>query len=260
MVFGLAGVVVLPWLVRNHLVYGGFDVWGLRRHAQIVIGQPRTAQWLAQMGWSELLRAFATTTFQSFWGQFGWMGIVLDRRFYLLFTLASALAIWGLALLAARSLWYGERDAGRENPMFSRYQLSRWCLPGLLVLWLGLTAVSYMWYNVQFVQHQGRYLFPALIPMGLAFAMGFSEVLGRRRAWLAFGFCLAGLAALVVQGMFLGEMDTWAVAFVAAAAMAFLVRGFVPPRWDAWVNSLPYAGLFALDFVCLFGFIVPGLS
>jgi hypothetical protein len=41
----------------------------------------------------------------------------------------------------------------------------------LAVLTLGAFA-SYTWYNITFVQHQGRYLFPALIPLGLIFSIG----------------------------------------------------------------------------------------
>jgi len=47
----------------------------------------------------------------------------------------------------------------------------------LLSLWLALTVGGYVYYNLTFVQHQGRYLFPALIPIGLAFAIGWWQVL-----------------------------------------------------------------------------------
>jgi hypothetical protein len=33
-----------------------------------------------------------------------------------------------------------------------------------------------LYYNLTFVQHQGRYLFPALIPIGLAFAIGWWQI------------------------------------------------------------------------------------
>ena len=47
----------------------------------------------------------------------------------------------------------------------------------ILVVWFVLTVSGYVYYNVTFVQHQGRYLFPALIPIGLAFAIGWWQVL-----------------------------------------------------------------------------------
>ena len=45
---------------------------------------------------------------------------------------------------------------------------------GLLVLFiLGfLTFLQYFGYNLTFIQHQGRYLFPALLPLGFAVAAG----------------------------------------------------------------------------------------
>jgi len=33
----------------------------------------------------------------------------------------------------------------------------------------------YISYNIKYVQFQGRYLFPALIPIGLAFTVGFRQ-------------------------------------------------------------------------------------
>jgi hypothetical protein len=60
-------------------------------------------------------------------------------------------------------------------------------------------------YNLTFVQHQGRYLFPALIPLGTAAALGLSTVARvlpqRIRAWMI-GALFAGLAALDVYCLF----------------------------------------------------------
>ena len=32
-----------------------------------------------------------------------------------------------------------------------------------------MTAGGFLWYNLTFVQHQGRYLLPALLPLALAY-------------------------------------------------------------------------------------------
>ena len=48
----------------------------------------------------------------------------------------------------------------------------------LLTLLFLLTVGGYLYYNLTFVQHQGRYLFPALIPIGLAFSIGWCQILG----------------------------------------------------------------------------------
>jgi hypothetical protein len=48
-----------------------------------------------------------------------------------------------------------------------------------------MTVFGYLYYNVTFVQHQGRYLFPALIPIGLAFAIGWWQVLDKIKNLIA---------------------------------------------------------------------------
>lgn len=56
------GVVLLPalllggvWWVRNCLVYGWPDVMGLLRHNAVVVGQPRTSDWLREYGVLEVV-------------------------------------------------------------------------------------------------------------------------------------------------------------------------------------------------------------
>jgi hypothetical protein len=55
----------------------------------------------------------------------------------------------------------------------------------LLTLLFFLTVGGYLYYNLTFVQHQGRYLFPALIPIGLAFSIGWWQILDQIKTWLA---------------------------------------------------------------------------
>jgi hypothetical protein len=66
--------------------------------------------------------------------------------------------------------------AGLLSAAFNaRRRLGDHALPLLIFLTLfGLTAGVYVFYNVQFVQHQGRYFFPALIPIATGFAVGLS--------------------------------------------------------------------------------------
>jgi len=264
LIFGLAGLLLLPWLARNHLTYGGLDLLGLRRHDQIVVGQPRTAEWLAQMGWTRLCQAFAETTFRSFWGQFGWMGVLLDARLYLLLEVLSGLVILGGLLFAVRNLRPASQCAleqsGPEGYPLFRPTRSQWRLLALLSAWLVLVFLSYVWWNLQFVQHQGRYFFSALIPLGLIFALGLAEVLCRPHAWLVSGFCLGSGLLLLVKGLLTGQCDKWAIAFMFGAGVVWLGRGLLSREWDRLVNGMPYVGLFALDFICLFRFIVPGLG
>ncbi len=242
---GVALVLALPWFVRNASVYGGFDVLGLARHDSIMGAQPHTADWVARLGWGGLAREFATTTFHSFWAQFGWMGVLVDERIYLALGVLSALAALGL-------VGFCVRDCRR---LTNRQQ---WALAVLAASTL-LTVASYLWYNIQYVQHQGRYLFPALIPLGTFFALGLWALLDRVWAWWV--AALLGLATVVVvtRGWAHGHVNRAVVGLGGALAVAFGVRGFLPGAWRRGLYVLPFVGLWALNFVCLFVFVVPAL-
>ena len=143
---------------RNIIVYDGLDIMASAAHNSVVVGQPRTAEWVAQYGVDGTLSRFATTTFNSFWGQFGWMAVPMPRWVYAPLTLFTALVLVGLLLH-----W---RTKPTRLPTHSP-------LPTLLLLLtLFLTLTLYLGYNLVFVQHQGRYLFPALIPIGIGVALG----------------------------------------------------------------------------------------
>jgi len=190
--FGPALLVSAPWFIRNGLTYGWLDPLGWTRHNAVVEGQPRSSEWLALYGWGGLVGRMAHTTFKSFWGQFGWMELVLPIHIYQALALLSALLVIGF-------LWW-LFDPRRPRP--TSLQRSRL----LLLLASGLfTTLSFFWYNLTFVQHQGRYLFPALIPLGTAAALGLSTIArvlpGRIRAW-AIGALFAGLATLDVYCLF----------------------------------------------------------
>lgn len=161
-VFGPAlAIGALGW-GRNLAVYGWPDFLGLRRHAAVVVGQPRTAEWIAEFGGAEVARRFVVTTFRSFWGQFGWMGVVMDARVYW-----SLLAFTVFILIG---LVYAGFGHARAMPFTPEQR------DGLAVLSVSLlaTVALYLYYNLTFVQHQGRYLFPALIPIAFGAAAGLS--------------------------------------------------------------------------------------
>jgi len=186
--FGLAcAPFALFWWGRNLATYGWPDFLGLGAHDAIVVGQLRTAELLAQVGGTAYLQAFVQTSFESFWGQFGWMAVPMRG----LFSPGDALAYQAiLALLAfslAGALW-AARGAARGAGVW-RVQL-------VLLANISLTLAMYLYYNSTFVQFQGRYLFVALIPLmlGLAYGLhGLGQAL--RRPALAWGAPL-GLAVL----------------------------------------------------------------
>ncbi|MBN1178748.1 MAG: glycosyltransferase family 39 protein, partial [Anaerolineae bacterium] len=157
---GLAAALLAgPWFVRNASLYGWADPLGTLRHNVVVVGQPRTAEWIAEYGLLGVAGRMVQTTFRSFWGQFGWMGVPFHAEIY-----------QGLLLLS------GAFVAGFVGWCFNRRRPGVPDLPPdalwLLVLSAALTALLFLAYNATFVQHQGRYLFPALGPLALGAALG----------------------------------------------------------------------------------------
>jgi 4-amino-4-deoxy-L-arabinose transferase-like glycosyltransferase len=214
----ILGVTMLSswWFLRNVLTYGDLDLFGWQIHDSIVVGQPTTAQWIGEYGLSKVVQDFFFVSFRSFWAQFGWMGILVDSRLYILLAMTSIAMSVGLILFLVRIA------RGRER--LTSFQ--RWALGLLLVVFLLVTA-QHVSYNFKFVQHQGRYLFPALVPIGLGFALGLREWMN---ALTRLTPPIPRLGALVDPSSHIGK----GIAFVFF-----------------------YAGFVTLDLVCLYLFIVP---
>jgi len=239
-------LLTLPWFARNMAVYGLTDPFGLARHDSIVVGQPRTSQWLEAMGAFGLLKAFLLTSFRSFWGQFGWMAVPMDERVYGLLVLACFLALWGFLHWLPQG-WRALKDAQRLGLI-------------LLALSLALTALSFLWYNLKFVQHQGRYLFPAIIPLGLGFSLGLRESLKRKAAVTA-GLILALVAlVLVAKGFITGDWNRFTLALLLTGTAFCVVKASIPAKWDEFIFALFFAGLAILSVLCPFVYIRPYLS
>jgi hypothetical protein len=125
------------------------------------------------------------TLFQSFWGQFGWMGVLMDQRVYDLLAILSALLAVGALLWLAP--WGG---VWRE---LSSRQRAGLLLAVLLTLGVLLGTVGY---NLTYLQPQGRYLFPAMAGIALLAAGGLRELVAPRQrvaVYLALGLTLAAL-------------------------------------------------------------------
>ncbi len=243
--FSCSLLLAFPWFVRNALVYGDLDLLGLKRHDAIVVGQPRTSEWLARYGASGVARRLLLTTFRSFWAQFGWMGVLVDERIYLALALLCALVGLGFLLFVAKVLRRRRLTAFQARAL------------GLLALSALFTLLSYLWYNVKFIQHQGRYLFPALVPIGLAFSLGLQEILDRGK--LAASLLSAMALLLTIQGLLKGDLS-YNLVLVGGAALAFWIEAFWPKRHRLLFFALPFFGLCALDAICLFKFIIPALA
>jgi 4-amino-4-deoxy-L-arabinose transferase-like glycosyltransferase len=153
------GIFALLYWGRNIATYGMPDFLGLKRHDAVVIGQLRTADLIEQIGSSAYWEQAFKTTFHSFWGQFGWMEARMADA------LPLVIAFIGLLLIAALSglVMYAVRPKNDTVPR------TVWITLGLVML---LAALQYIYYNLTFVQFQGRYLFTGLIPFALCMSLG----------------------------------------------------------------------------------------
>jgi 4-amino-4-deoxy-L-arabinose transferase-like glycosyltransferase len=165
-------LVVAPWLVHQVTTYGWTDPLALGRHASVVQDQPRFPGLSA-----EYLDDFLTTTFHSFWAQFGWMAIVAPTRLY-----------WAWALLTFAAMVGLVRERRRLAEPSGR----------LLVSVVITAIIAYIGYNFSFQQFQGRYLFTALTPIAVLLTAGWAAWLPARAAPWGLALIAALLLALNV--------------------------------------------------------------
>ncbi len=145
-------ILGLVWWIRNIVVYGFPDFLGLRAHDAVVVGQLRTAERIAELGFGGYVSEFVQTTFNSFWGQFGWMAVPMPNWIYI--------GILGFLIVALIGLFIRKIESE---------QRAVWVL---LISTIMLSVIAYLYYNSEFVQYQGRYMFPMLIPLGILLVMG----------------------------------------------------------------------------------------
>ena len=176
------------------------------------------------------------------------MGVFVDNRVYVALGLWSGLIVAGLLARLVRRRRLADDPGGRNRQLV------------LCAVWFGWTVFQYLVYNITFVQHQGRYLFPALIPIGLAFSLGWREVLRPNVSRLCASLLLLLAGLLTLVGLATGDWLMWPLVFSAGGALGLLICSWMPRRTDALLFSLPFVGLAILDVFSLFGFVVPALS
>jgi hypothetical protein len=169
------------WLLIASAI--GLSLWALTRvpfyYFQLLLEPQRYAP--------AALRAYALfflLTFASFWANFGWMKVPLDVGWYAAQAVFSLLALCGLGFFAVRVVRRTET-------------LETWQKRTLLMLLLAVVLIFAQTFGLMIVQgipQQGRYLFPALIPLAVFFTLGLREWVPARHRGL---FSLA-----LVLGMF----------------------------------------------------------
>jgi 4-amino-4-deoxy-L-arabinose transferase-like glycosyltransferase len=253
---------LLLWL-RNIATYGGLDFLGLHWHDRVVTGQPTTVDWIAANGWSAYWERAGEFTFKSFWGVFGWLGVFMDGRIYTLLLIFSGIVAVGLLA----GLWRGwTADGGRQTAAIRDNPLNPRSI-GIFValLLLAGVAATYVWYNLGFVQHQGRYLFPALFSFGLLVALGWREALRPRVSFVVAGLLLLWAVTLGGMGLSAGALDKWTLLFLAGAMGVLLINGLLEripggTRLRPFLYALPFVVLLLLDAAIPFLYTMPQLT
>ncbi|NIN68142.1 MAG: hypothetical protein GTO63_26230 [Anaerolineae bacterium] len=117
---------------------------------------------------------YTLLTFAGFWANFGWLTIPLHPAWYALLALFSLAAVAGLGVLGTSLVreWKRDRRAVRAWHNQSLFLLVvAFCLILLQTL---LPMIGRDW------QPQGRYLFPAIIPIAVLFSLGLHQLVGKR--------------------------------------------------------------------------------
>lgn len=272
-------LLVTPLWMRNLMLYGGLDLLGLQFHDRVVVGQPMTAEWIAREGLISYLERGMDFTFRSFWGVFGWMGVFMEPRIYMLLLVFTGVLMLGLLWSLVRFI------CGRPEADMDRYQF--WVL-GLFGAMALAVLAGFIWYNLKFVQHQGRYLFWGLLPISTFVALAWRELMqplqgkltGLMVVVLAVTLAVADLQVdimdrltIVAIGLFgltlmlqplllLGSVD----AIVIGAPM-YIQRILEQPRLQPLLYVLrvllwasPFLVLFVLNLVIPFRYILPQLG
>ena len=234
-----AVLIVAPLWLRNILLYGAGDFLGLQFHDAVVAGQPTTAEYIHAFGWLAYAERAMEFTFNSFWGVFGWLGVFMEPRVYTLLLVFSGAIFLGILWAFVRFI------SGYPETDMDHFQF--WVL-GLFGVMIGAAFLAYGWYNVKFLQHQGRYFFWALLPISCFVALGWRELMQPLQGKVT-GF-LAGVLTLALAGLALtnGMQDRLIVAAIGALAVLlvmqpFLLSGAVDPviigsprRVQAWLG------------------------
>jgi len=244
-VLAVAILVAAPWVGRNMQVYGWRDPLAMVRHDQVVQGQLTTSAFLAQFGLADLLRGLLQTSFQSFWGQFGWMAVPMHPRIYQLLAGVCGLSLAGALVWLWRGGWRNLWNESRRETL-------------ILLSWVVITTAGYLWWNLSFVQHQGRYLFPALLPIAMGLILGLDQAAQNRRPIFAMLAVAAGL--LLVLGLVRGDLPGFSIALVLATAGGLIAARWQSQRRPELLLALSGAGMTAFAAYCLWGYIVPFLT
>lgn len=187
---GLALAMMFPWFVRNMQLYDDPLLW--KAFERTFAGTARAEQFLkGGASMTEYLQLVAGWTYRSFWFAYGTpqnaakgLPAFLPDRVYLVLGVLHLLSLLGFAL----ALW-------RERESFSEGAYRWWAVAGLLTLFVIGAFVRFI---LTYFQTQGRYLYPALVPIVLALVIGWRSLFPAHLRTTADGILLLVLFAISI--------------------------------------------------------------
>lgn len=167
----IALIVGIGWLIRNTILYG--DMFGMRLF-QTAFQNTAKPEYFLNRGLSILqyILMVAAWTFASFWGVFGHMNIFMPTWVYIILGL-----IFIIAMIMSIVDWV--KKARQDGNIKDA---------GILctVLFV-LILVSFIRFNATFFQAQGRYLYPAIIPIAIVSCLSLIERISERSIYVIMG-------------------------------------------------------------------------
>jgi voltage-gated potassium channel Kch len=108
------------------------------------------------------------TTYQSFWAALGWLVVRVESKWYLLLLGMVLIAVLGLARFSLR------RDK-EDTPLTTQHAIS---ILGLAFsAWVLMLFLWFMAHPTGEIYAQGRYLYPAIVPFAVLFALGWRAMI-----------------------------------------------------------------------------------
>jgi len=152
----ISGAIVLPWLLRNEELYGGFLA------SEAMLRTVPLAVHKQSLGSAYFVSTFPQLTFQSFIGYFGWMNVPMPELIYQGYRIAFVVASIGLLFVFLR------RPQSRRSIAL---------LASIPIMSLAVVVN----FNLTFPQPQGRLLFPALSAVVVLTTFGLGAIMRTRK-------------------------------------------------------------------------------
>jgi 4-amino-4-deoxy-L-arabinose transferase-like glycosyltransferase len=158
--FGISLLVGGWWLVRNQHIYG--DPLAIHQFEKAFQHTSKPEFFLERgFSWFTYFVLVTIWTFESFWGVFGHMNVFMPTWLYMALGVISLAVAIGL-IKTLKELW--KLPTERIGII-------------LYVLTVVLTVATFIQFNLNFFQAQGRYLYPALVPISTFWVLGIERLL-----------------------------------------------------------------------------------